>query len=77
MISGLQLKAALKSNGGNLLFTVNEVKDITTFFSNSIVKNFTAYKYVFNEIYEEKEVIKLLNIGTPIAPPALMLGVQQ
>jgi len=71
-----KLKSAL-TQGEVKLFDVNEVRELTLFFSNNIIKNYTAYEYVFSEVYEEREVVTCLNIGIPLAAPALMLGIQQ
>lgn len=59
------------------LFTVQEVRSFTTFFSNNMIKNFVAYQYICHENYKENIIIKNICISNPLIPLPLNQATEQ
>lgn len=76
----LKGRLSIKTNDVNKtmtsLFTIQQIKEFTVFFSNNMVKNFTAYQYVCSEIFEEKIKLRNISVATPLVPMPLTQGVE-
>jgi hypothetical protein len=76
----LKARLAIQTNNINKtmtsLFSIQQVRDITSFFSNNMVKNFVAYQYVCHENYEEKIDVRNISVATPLPPIPLSQGVE-
>jgi hypothetical protein len=53
------------------LFTVNDVKKVTSFFSLTFAQNVRAFQYVCSELRDEVEEHRLIPIQTPLWPAPL------
>ncbi len=71
------MQAESNSATGTPLFTVKQVKAMSTFISRGIVQNLEAYQYVCNEAPTEVIVNRTITVQTPLLPYSTMLSCEE
>ena len=67
----MQMKAFSKAEEADA-FSVVVLKKISTFLSEKFLRFADLYQYVLQELPDEVDIVKLVEVETPIIPIALM-----